>query len=98
MEPEQTIKLDTILVQVEDILTTPLDDELALLNLDTGKYYGMDSVSRRIWELIEQPQAVSALCEQLLTEFEVDEATCRQEVLHFLQELADADLVHVVEV
>lgn len=96
MEPEQTIKPDTILVQVEDILTTPLDDELALLNLDTGKYYGMDQVSRRIWELIEQPQAVSALCEQLLTEFEVDEVTCRQEVLHFLQELADANLVEVV--
>lgn len=96
MASDQPITLDTMLVQVEDILTTPLDDELALLNLDTGKYYGMDSVSSRIWELIEQPQAVSALCEQLLSEFEVDEITCRQEVLHFLQELANANLVQVI--
>lgn len=66
---------------------------MALMSIRNGAYYGMDPVGSRVWELIAQSVRVSDVCESLLGEFEVDRATCERQVLSFLQQLADADLL-----
>ena len=66
---------------------------MALLSIKNGAYYGMDPVGSRVWELIAQPVTASAVCETLLREFNVEKDTCERQVLAFLQQLADADLL-----
>jgi hypothetical protein len=71
----------------KDLLASNLDEDLVMLSVQTGKYYGVNSVGRRIWELLAVPMSVSQICDQLLKEYEVSRERCEQEVFSFLNEL-----------
>jgi hypothetical protein len=55
-----------------------------------GDYIGLSKVGARIWELIETPQDIDAVCAQLLDDLEVAPEICRAEVEAFLKETDDA--------
>lgn len=96
MIAQPTINNQTTLVQASGQLTSEIDNEIVLLNMETETYYSMDAVGTRIWQLLAQPHQVSQLCEQLQLEFGVDQATCERDVLEFVQRLANAQLVQIV--
>lgn len=79
--------------QVPNLLASAVDEEVVMANLATGKYFGLDPVGTRIWHLLAQPQTVGDLCAHLLTLFDVDAVTCRQEVQALLEALVAAKLV-----
>ncbi len=85
----------SIVTQATDLVMSEVDDEIMLMSVDSGKYYGMDEVGSRIWQLIRHPIAISDLCEMLADEFEVDDLTCQQDVLAFLNELSSEGLIKI---
>lgn len=70
-----------------DWLSAKVGDELVMMSAEKGNYIGLSEVGARIWELIETPQELDAVCAQLLDEFEVTPERCRAEVAAFLNEL-----------
>jgi hypothetical protein len=68
-------------------------DELAILDLDRSVYFGLDAVGARIWELLEKPTALGAVLKTLVTEFDVDEGTARDDLLALVDELVEKRLV-----
>jgi hypothetical protein len=70
-----------------DWLSAKVGEELVMMSAEKGNYIGLSEVGARIWELIETPQEIDALCVQLLDEFEVAPEVCRAEVDSFLNEL-----------
>jgi hypothetical protein len=70
-------------------------DELAILDLDRTIYYGLDAVGARIWELIQEPTALSAVLKAMVAEFEVDEVTARADLLALIDDLLAQGLVEV---
>jgi hypothetical protein len=93
--PKANITLQSLVAQTPEVVGSRIEDRMALMSVKNGAYYGMDPVGSRVWELIGKPTRVSAVCESLLVEFNVEKAVCEQQVLAFLQQLADADLVHI---
>ncbi|MBO0718288.1 MAG: PqqD family protein [Rhizobiales bacterium] len=71
-----------------DWLTAKVGDELVMMNVEQGNYVGLSEVGARIWELLETPLEMTALCGKLREEFEVSAETCRTDVDAFLGELA----------
>ena len=89
------VALDTMLSRNGDILHAPVGaEEAVMLSVQAGQYYGFNAVARRIWELLEEPKTVRALCDAIWAEFTVDAETCEADVLKFLGELRDNGLVH----
>lgn len=80
-----------------DVLSSKIDDEVIIMGLQTDKYYGLDPIAGRIWELLEQPRSFDELVSLLLEEYEVDETTCRRETMEFLREMAEKKLIREVE-
>jgi hypothetical protein len=70
-----------------DWLAAKVGDELVMMSAEKGNYIGLSEVGARIWELIETPQEVDAVCARLQEEYEVPPETCRSEVETFLSEL-----------
>lgn len=68
-----------------------------MLNLETDRYYGLDAIGSRIWELLAHPTTAGEICVRLGSEYEVDADTCWRDVSVLLQELLDARLVHTLE-
>jgi Coenzyme PQQ synthesis protein D (PqqD) len=90
-----SIGLDTILSRNDDILHASVgSEEAVMMSVTAGRYYGLNAVASRIWELLETPKTIAQLCAQICEEFEVDAQTCKSEVLKFVQNLIDNGLVH----
>ena len=70
-----------------DWLAAKVGDELVMMSAQKGNYIGLSEVGARIWELIETPQDVDAVCGQLQKEYDVTAEACRAEVETFLNEL-----------
>ena len=83
----------TIIQRNPTILFSQLDDEYLALDAEAGFCYSLNPVSGHIWNLIEQPITLEALCAQLQRDYRVDAATCRRDVSDVLTKLAKAGLV-----
>ena len=69
--------------------------EQAILQLDSGKYYGLNPVGARVWQLLAQPHQVSEVLTTLLAEYDVPADRCRADLFALLQKLQAAGLVEV---
>ena len=78
-----------------DWLAAKVGNELVMMSAAKGNYIGLSEVGARIWELIEAPRSIESLCDTLVAEYEVEPATCRQEVETFLATLAEHDAIAV---
>jgi hypothetical protein len=90
-----SIEGSTVVGLNEDQLSCNLDGETVLMSIQSGMYFGLDSIGTRIWDLLQEPKAVTHLCELLTQEYEVQPAQCEQEVISFLHTLAEKDLIKV---
>lgn len=77
------------------IVFTDLDDTIVMMDVDEGQYYELDPIAARIWNIIENGQAVESICKTLAEEFDVDPNTCQQETLEFLQAASEQSIVQV---
>ena len=89
------LSIDTIVARGDDLLDAKLDDEVVLLRIESGDYYGFNAVASRIWELIETPQTFGRLVDALLEEFEVSREQCREDVAACLGKLSEYGLAKV---
>lgn len=89
------ISIDTIINKNLEIDDTDLDGEKVMMNLDKGEYFMMNEVGSRIWEIINGTMNVKGIVDTLRSEYEVDEETCKDTVIEFLERLNNADLIRV---
>ncbi|ADY55919.1 hypothetical protein Sgly_1621 [Syntrophobotulus glycolicus DSM 8271] len=93
----ERIGLDSCVGRPKELPTAEVGGEVVMMSLDKGKYFALDSVGSRIWELMEKPQTVKEIIQCLLEEYEVDEQTCRNNVLEFLNKLDEEGLMELIE-
>ena len=96
MSGKNPIGPDTVVAQIEELVSSNLDGETVMMSVENGKYYGMDAIGSRVWALIKQPRSVSELCDILLREFNVARERCEKDVLIFLNKLAEDNLIRIV--
>lgn len=78
-----------------EVLFQELQGEAVLLNLETERYYGLDDIGTRIWQLLAQSGDVNAAFEQLLREYNVEEEVLRQDMGQWIAKLSEAKLIKV---
>lgn len=93
--PKREIGRNSVVVISSDQISANLAEEAAVLNLNSGTYYGLDPVGARIWRMIQQPQTVAAIHSVILAEYDVDANRCIADVLEFLEQLASDGLIDV---
>jgi hypothetical protein len=72
-----------------DWLIAKVGDECVMMSRQKVYHIGVTEVSARIWELIETPQEIDAVCAQLRKEYAIPPDICRAEVEAFLNELVE---------
>ncbi|MEO5937207.1 MAG: PqqD family peptide modification chaperone [Terriglobales bacterium] len=76
-------------------VSSELGQEVVILHVKNGVYYGLDEVGVVIWKALQQGCQVAEIIARVMGEFDVDQAKCEQDVLRILGELVDAQLVSV---
>lgn len=89
------INLNTVVSHRKDIDTTDLNGDKVMMDLEKGRYFSLNSVGSRIWELIEEPIEINKVVGTLLTEYEIDQNTCEESVLDFVKGLNESEIISI---
>jgi hypothetical protein len=89
-EPE---KGSTRYVRNSRTISGRLHEELVMMDISQGKYFSLNPVATRIWELLERPMTIAELCFILQDEYDVEAERCRIEVQAYLAEMVRMGLV-----
>lgn len=79
--------------QNKDIIGSPIDDEMVMMDVDKGSYFGLNSMGSEIWNLIEEPKTIQQLVNILTDEYEISQNECETEVTKFIEALVDVNLI-----
>jgi hypothetical protein len=85
------------LVRTGDLVTAPLGDETAMLDLASGSYYILDDIAAVIWASLQTPTTAAQLCAALQQRYDVTPSQCEADVMPFLQALHGQGLVRIVD-
>ena len=86
----------TKISRVGDTAFTKLDDQVVMMDVESGNYYGLNPVASRIWELTENPTTISEICQTLEREFDVTLEMCQKETIDFLEKLLEFKIIEAV--
>ena len=89
------ININNVVSRRNDIDTTDLNGEIVMMDLEKGRYFSLNGVGSRIWEIIEEPIGINKIVDCLLEEYDVNRNECEENVLEFLGKLGDADIISV---
>ena len=78
-----------------DVIAAEAGDDIVIVSIEKGYYYGVSNVGREIWRSIEHPAKVSDLIDHFVQTFDVERSLCEQETLSFLEDLLRENLLQV---
>ena len=83
----------TFVRRTDGLMSAAVGDELLMMSAAEGKYFNLNDVGSRIWELLAQPVSAEKLVAALTVEYDVDADTAREHVADFLSALCERGLV-----
>lgn len=79
--------------RTDGLLSASVGEELLMMSTAEGKYFNLNDVGARIWELLAQPVSAEGLVAGLTAEYAVDADTAREQVTEFLAALRERGLL-----
>jgi len=92
---EEEVSLETRVVIGGNVVSRDLDGEAIILNLESGIYFGLDSVGTRIWSLLQEDGSLRRTFELLEQEYDVEPERLKADILRLVEELRSNDLLSV---
>ena len=77
----------------ENCVNQKVGDELVILDLDSGKYFGLDEVGARMVELIDEHGEVDKVVAKMLDEYDAGEEQLKTDLEELLLQLISHDLL-----
>jgi Coenzyme PQQ synthesis protein D (PqqD) len=87
------MNLDTIFAIPPEVQARTVGEEMAMLDLASGTYFGLDSVGMRLWQLLQEGMSLRQICDTMIEEFDVSREVLEQDVLALVRDLVDKKLV-----
>src|SRR5687768_17705101 len=95
VKSQETLSPSLTVVATRKQVACALGEEVVILELNSGKYYGLNAVGARIWNLIQEPRIVSDILDTILNEYDVEPDRCGRDLLALLQDLAAHGLMEI---
>ena len=90
-----TITENTKIILHKKIDVVDVSGEKVMADFASGKYYMLKGSANDIWDLIQSDTTVSELKSKLIDSFDVDEDTCLQSTIAFLEQLHENGFIHL---
>ena len=93
VSPAPAIDEHTVINRSGSFLVAPVHDEIVMMDIGSGHYYGLDDIGSVIWQRLEQPQTFGDLIDSLVAEFDADRAVIAADVRKLLAHMAGQKVV-----
>jgi hypothetical protein len=75
-----------------NLISSVVDDEALILDLDTGNYFSLNPVATEIWTSLKNGHSIDDIATSLAEKYETDSTIVRNDIDELLRELTDAGL------
>ena len=91
------ITADTVIVQDNEPVAATVDQEVVMLSVRAGAYFGLNGVGSEIWNMDSKPCRVGDVLDALAQVYDVDAENLNRDVIPYLQALLDRGLLRLVK-
>jgi hypothetical protein len=88
--------MSTKYIQNKKVIQSKIDEEVVMLDMDSGFYFGLNSVASTIWGKLENPISLEEMINELLNEYKIDQESCENDTMVFLNQLLEKNLIKQV--
>jgi phosphoenolpyruvate carboxylase len=79
--------------QNTDTAVRKIDDVFFVMHPDTSELHNLNEVATRVWELVDGQRTVADIVSVITAEYEVEPRVAEADILGFLDELQQKDLI-----
>ena len=79
----------------KDVIFKELDDEMIIMDMNSGRYFGLNETGAKIWSLLNDHHNIGTIINLLHDEYEISKEKCKKEVIAFIQDILDKGLINV---
>jgi hypothetical protein len=76
---------------IDDVVWRDLADEVVILNLASGLYFGLEGTGGRIWHALAELGSTEQAIDLITAEYDADHAQVEQDIERLVAELNDKD-------
>lgn len=89
MNPSSTVTIPT------HVMARAVGEEVVILNLESGTYFGLDVVGARVWQLLSENKTFAEVHEALFQEFEVAREALEKDLDALISDLQLQGLIEI---
>ena len=83
-------------IQNKKIIQSKIGEEVVMMDMDSGFYFGLNSVASAIWTKLVNEITLDALVEEMLKEYAVEKTVCERDINELLEELLEKKIIRIV--
>lgn len=87
--------LTTEISATQGQVSSNLNDEMVILHVKTGSYYGLNDVGTRVWNLVQETTTAAAVRDVILSEYDVAQSKLEHDLQALLSDLYRKGLIEV---
>jgi hypothetical protein len=84
-------------IQNKSIVQSKIGEEVVMLDMESGFYFGLNSVASVIWGLLANEIGFEELIDQLMAQFEVERSLCETDTKELLDQMLEKNIIRRVE-
>jgi Coenzyme PQQ synthesis protein D (PqqD) len=96
MENSSMLTKSSIVKVSKEVVHCNVEDEVVILGMKDGVYYGLNPIGSLIWTIIEKPKSVDEILNTILKEYNVNIEESESDLLELLTDLLDKGLIEVL--
>ena len=89
------LNLDSVVQRNPEMVSADMDGETVMMSIENSAYYGLNAVGSDLWDAMENPVSISALCDRVTDNFDIDLTSCKTDVMELLTDLRQRNLVQL---
>jgi hypothetical protein len=93
---QTAVTLDSVVRVSDSQVSALLGDEVVILELNTGQYYGLEGIGPAVWKLVQSPVAVRDVRDEILRLYDVEAEVCERDLLALLADMAERRILDVI--
>ncbi len=88
-----SISAETRIHRTGAVLTAEVDKQMVMMNVESGRYLGLDDIGSVIWQRLETPRTFGELIDSLVVDYDADRSVIADDVRKLLSDMAVHGLV-----
>lgn len=89
----EIIKNHQFAINEDDAIWSDFGNELVILCVTSGKYYGLNEVGSAVWRSLKEPKTFDEILEKIKDEFDTDDVDVKSDVTKLITDLKDQGLL-----